>query len=91
MTERARRAAEELRRRGWQIDDDADDQALDRECQQCGYQMRASSRYCQNCGTRVVVGVAEESLADIEAAIAQAVGGHTHEAVQAIERKGDGP
>jgi hypothetical protein len=74
MTERAKRAAEELRRRGWQIDT-SDDSELDKECQQCGYQMRADSRFCQNCGTRVVAGVAEGSLADIEAAIAAAVDG----------------
>lgn len=37
--------------------------------------MRYDSRFCQNCGTRVVAGVAEGSLADIEAAIAAAVDG----------------
>ena len=72
MTYRATRAAEELRRRGWQIDD-SDDAELDRECQQCGYQMRADSRFCQNCGARVVVGVAECAQSDLEAAIAAAV------------------
>ena len=74
MTERAKRAAEELTRRGWQIDT-SDDSELDRECTQCGYQMRSDSRFCQNCGTRVTSGVAEGSLADIEAAIAAAVDG----------------
>ena len=67
MSERAKRAAEELLRRGWQ---------MDTKCQQCGYQMRSDSRFCQNCGTRVVAGVADDSLADIEAAIAAAVDGH---------------
>lgn len=74
MTDRAKRAAEELKRRGWQMDK-SDDSELDKECQQCGYQMRADSRFCQNCGTRVVAGVAESSLDDIEAAIAAAVDG----------------
>jgi hypothetical protein len=72
MSERAKRAAEELKRRGWQIDT-SDDSKLDKECQQCGYQMRADSRFCQNCGTRLVAGVDEGSLADLEAAIAAAV------------------
>ena len=75
MTERAKRAAEELLRRGWQLDTSDDSAALDKECQQCGYQMRSDSRFCQNCGTRVVVGVADSSIADIEAAIAAAVDG----------------
>lgn len=73
MTERAKRAAEELKRRGWQVDEIDEDGKLDKECQQCGYQIRADSRFCQNCGTRVVVGTAEGSLEDIEAAIAAAV------------------
>ena len=73
MTERAKRAAEELKRRGWQIDT-SDDIELDKECQQCGYQMRADSRFCQNCGTRVVGDVSAGSLEDIEAAIAAALG-----------------
>jgi hypothetical protein len=68
MTERAKLAAEELRRRGWQIDS-GDDEALDKECQQCGYQMSGDARFCQQCGTRVAVGVAQSSLDDIEAAI----------------------
>jgi len=72
MSERAKRAAAELTRRGWQMDT-SDDSALDKECQRCGYQIRADSRFCQNCGTRVVVGFADGSLADIEAAIAAAL------------------
>jgi RNA polymerase subunit RPABC4/transcription elongation factor Spt4 len=72
MTERAKRAAEELKRRGWQIDA-IDESGLDKECQQCGYQMRDDSRFCQNCGTRVNTGVADDSLTDIEAAIAAAL------------------
>jgi len=74
MTERAKRAAEELKRRGWQIDAN-DESELDKECQQCGYQMRSDSRFCQACGTRVVAGIGDGSLADIEAAIAAAVDG----------------
>lgn len=73
MTERAKRAAEELRRRGWQIDgpDSADN--LDRECQRCGQQISHDARYCQHCGAPVVAGIAEGSIADIEAAIAAAL------------------
>lgn len=73
MTERAKRAAEELKRRGWQMDATDDVCELDKECTQCGYEMRADSRFCQNCGTRVAVGVADSSLADIEAAIVEAL------------------
>ena len=72
MTERAKRAAEELIRRGWQIDT-SDDSELDKQCLQCGYQMRSDSRFCQNCGTRVEHAPAESSLEDIEAAIAAAL------------------
>lgn len=72
MTERAKRAAQELMRRGWQIDT-SDDSELDKECTQCGYQMRADSRFCQQCGTRVVTDASESSLDDIEAAIAAAL------------------
>ena len=74
MTERAMRAAKELMRRGWQIDT-GDDSTLDKECTKCGFQMRADSRFCQNCGTQVTVSASESALDDIEAAIAAAVGG----------------
>lgn len=80
MTERAKRAAEELRRRGWQIDNNDDETMLDKECKQCGYQMRSDSRFCQNCGAKVAVGLADGALADIEAAIAAAVNGEAVEA-----------
>ena len=86
MTERATRAAHELIRRGWQMDRPDDGVTLDKECQQCGYLMRSDSRFCQNCGTRVDVGVADSSLADIEAAIVAALAepddGEDHEDYQ---------
>ena len=70
MSTRALRAANELRLRGWQIDDSEDDGIrLDKECRHCGYQMRSDSRYCQQCGAKVEHGVAETSLQDLEAAI----------------------
>lgn len=72
MSERAKRAAEELSRRGWQIDT-SDDSELDKACHQCGYQMRSDSRFCQNCGTRILTGIAQGSLDDLEAAIVAAV------------------
>lgn len=72
MTSRAKRAAEELIRRGWQIDT-SDDPELDKQCANCGYQMRYDSRFCQQCGKRVEVGIAETSLQDLEAAIAAAI------------------
>ena len=75
MTERAKRAAAELHRRGWQMDLPDDNELLDKSCVHCGYQMRADSRFCQNCGTRIVAGVAEGSIADIEAAITAALNG----------------
>lgn len=73
MTERAKRAAEELRRRGWQMDASDDGGELRKECQQCGCQIPADSRYCNNCGARVTVGFADSPLADIEAAIVEAL------------------
>jgi len=73
MTERAKRAAEELKRRGWQVDT-WNLSEIDKTCNQCGYQIRADSRFCQNCGTRVVGDVSAGSLEDIEAAIAAALG-----------------
>ncbi len=72
MTERAKRAASELIRRGWQVDT-SEDSELDRQCQQCGQQISADARFCQHCGTRVTHSVAQSSLDDIEAAIAAAL------------------
>ena len=71
MSERAKRAAEVLKLRGWQIEN-SDGSQMDKQCTQCGYQMRADSRFCQNCGTRVTHSFDESSLNDIEAAIAAA-------------------
>jgi uncharacterized OB-fold protein len=71
MTERAKRAADELRRRGWQMDAD-NERKLERSCVQCGYQMPPDARYCQNCGTRVEIGVGDGALEDIEAALVAA-------------------
>lgn len=73
MTERAKRAAEELRRRGWQVDEPDDEGTLDKECQCCGTQIDGDSRYCKHCGSRVEVGVADGALADLEAAITAAL------------------
>ena len=71
MTARAKRAAEELLRRGWQLDG-PDDVPLDKACTRCGYQMPHDARYCQQCGARAQVVVSESCIADLEAAIAQA-------------------
>jgi len=73
MSERAKKAAEVLRQLGWQIDRPDDDGELDKECHQCGYQMRNDSRFCQNCGTKVVHGVAQSAIDDLEAAIVAAL------------------
>ena len=68
MTERAKRAAAELNRRGWQMDSTGDG-ILDRGCTRCGYQMKADSRFCQNCGAKVEFVADQSSIDDIEAAI----------------------
>jgi uncharacterized OB-fold protein len=73
MTERAKRAANELARRGWQVDIDDAGIGLDKDCPQCGHSMRSTARYCENCGTRAIGEVSTTSLDDIEAAIAAAL------------------
>jgi uncharacterized protein (UPF0212 family) len=71
MTERAKRAAEELRRRGWQVDD-AEGEA-EKPCLQCGYEeITIGFRYCPQCGTHIEIGVADSTLDDIEAALVAA-------------------
>ena len=72
MTARAKRAAAELIRRGWQINADDDDGA-EKECLQCGHLMRSDSRFCQQCGTRVVGVISDDAMTDLEAAIAAAL------------------
>ena len=72
MTDRAKRAAAELLRRGWMMD--LEDEELDRQCQQCGFQMRHDARFCQQCGTKVELTVASGGLEDLEAAIDAAMG-----------------
>lgn len=75
MTERAKRAAAELMRRGWQVDIEDDGTQLDKQCTRCGQQIPGDARFCQHCGERVSQVVAASSLADIEAAIAAALKG----------------
>ena len=68
----AKRAAEELKRRGWQIDP-ATTVRLTMNASRWlpdARRLRVSARI----QARVVTGVADDSLADIEAAIAAAVG-----------------
>jgi len=79
MTQRAMRAAEVLRRRGWQMDSDDSVYRLDKGCVACGHLMPADSRYCPQCGTPVLDGFASSSLEDIEAAICAAVDGEQQE------------
>ena len=68
MAERAKRASVELERRGWSLD-----QEYGKECRRCGLISDNEARYCSQCGTRTPGG--GDALADIEAAIAAAVGG----------------
>ena len=73
MTERAKRACEELRKRGWQIDDTSDDVKLARECHVCRTQLLNESRFCHRCGSKVSETFDSSSIDDLEAAIAAAL------------------
>ena len=73
MTERAKRAAEELMRRGWQVDIEEDGACLEKNCFRCGQQIPGDARFCQHCGEHVAQVVANSSIVDIEAAIAVAL------------------
>jgi predicted amidophosphoribosyltransferase len=68
MSARAQRAAEVLRQKGWSIDGPHREQ----NCPQCRSTMPREANYCQQCGTPVPA--CDDSIADIEAAIAAALG-----------------
>lgn len=72
MTERARIAARELERRGWQIES-----ALVKSCPDCGFDISLTGyvRYCSQCGARVRSEFMEDGIHDLEAAIAKAIDG----------------
>jgi len=74
MTERAKRAADELRRRGWQMDDDdVTSGALTKNCTRCGYgDMEQHFRFCPCCGQMVELHASAGTLEDIEAALVAA-------------------
>ena len=67
MTQRAKLAADELRRRGWSIDG-----PLVPTCARCGAETGRGASYCAMCGERVAVPDAE-TMADLEAAISVAI------------------
>lgn len=71
MTERAKRAATELRRLGWSLTEE--DGAISTECGRCGGSVLARARYCSNCGERIARDVTADAIADIEAAIVAAL------------------
>ena len=66
MSERAKRAAEELERRGWMLFEDTN-----LNCVACGKTLARSARYCHQCGYKV--GPASVTLEDLEAAIVAAL------------------
>jgi hypothetical protein len=72
MTERAKRAADELKKRGWSIDGE-----LNKKCHECGYGLAGGIRYCPQCGTKCTVRHDCDTLADLEAAIAAICGTST--------------
>lgn len=71
MTERAKRAADVLRRYGWQMDEA--DGAISVECLPCGQNILRTYRYCPQCGSRVPKSANADSLEALEAAIAAAL------------------
>lgn len=68
MTERAKRAMEELKRRGWGMRDD-----YEKHCNVCDYLVSSSFKYCPQCGNEMPANWSAETIEDIEAAIAAAV------------------
>jgi len=66
MTERAQRAADELRGRGWGLN-----AWTSRECPGCGTETDAAARYCSACGHKLPAD--DGTLVDLEAAIVAAL------------------
>jgi hypothetical protein len=67
MTERAKRAAAELERRGWSMD-----AGMDKECNVCSSQIQIYMNFCPQCGTEVPASFADGTIADLEAALVAA-------------------
>ena len=68
MTERAKKVAEELEKRGWSMRDDNT-----KECYVCGYELGLGIRYCPQCGTKKLATFDATTIEDLEAAIAAAM------------------
>lgn len=64
MTERAKRAAEELARRGWSVST-----TDSKDCTVCGRELESDMRYCPRCGKWRPESYADDVLTDLEAAI----------------------
>lgn len=70
MSERAKRAADELKARGWSIDHDG----LTVECTRCGSDIGGGMNYCPQCGEKCPSHHDAGPLDDLEAAIVAACG-----------------
>ena len=70
MTDRARRVADELVRRGWSIEN-----RYGKDCPVCGDSIESWFNYCVRCGTKAPSTCKDDTLTDLEAAIAAAVDG----------------
>jgi predicted amidophosphoribosyltransferase len=69
MTDRAKRAAEVLLSFGW----DLDGTYPGRMCGYCGANAEADANFCGQCGNRLPYNFGNDSILQIEAAIAAAV------------------
>jgi len=68
MTERAKRAVEALKKLGWDCSDDST-----KSCQKCDYPVAREWKYCPQCGAEAHPYPAQESVDDLEIAIAAAL------------------
>jgi hypothetical protein len=79
-TERARRAAAVLAERGWSVTDNGG-----MTCPRCGADVQRNARYCCQCGEALRT-LSHDTLSDLEAAIAAAMGDDELKAVlEALE------
>lgn len=70
MSERAKKAAAVLYERGWSVGE-----SEGKSCARCGHDTVKGGRYCYNCGEPLHPEHGDDTLRDLEAAIAAAVDG----------------
>lgn len=70
MSERAKKAAAVLYARGWSVGD-----TVGKSCARCGHETVKGGRYCHRCGASLHPAHDDDTLRDLEAAIAAAVDG----------------